>query len=107
MIRRLTDLRSTVGVDEPVVFILAPSPERPVPAGDTRRGTAWIFRSHAGAAEFASWIHARHGIKTSPLPIDLRALCAALADRDLTWVVDPAPQPGLPADLSFKAPLSH
>ena len=107
MIRRLTDLRSAFGVDEPEVFILAPSPERLVPAGDTRRGTAWLFGSRESAAEFATWINARHGIATVPVRVALRSLCVALAARDLTWVVDPAPRPGLPARVSFKAPFTH
>ncbi|MFL5289531.1 MAG: hypothetical protein ACJ8AW_53380, partial [Rhodopila sp.] len=43
-------------IDDPLVFILAPSPARPVPAGDTRRGTAWLFRKRESAAEFGAWM---------------------------------------------------
>ena len=52
MIRRLSALREAFGVDEPHVYILAPDAVRAVPAGDTRRGTAWIFRTEGGAARF-------------------------------------------------------
>jgi len=109
VIRRLDDYAAVFdGNDDPEVFILAPSPARPVPAGDTRRGTAWIFRAEADAALYAAWVRSRHGIECVPLRVRLRPLADALADRDLTWVLDPAPGPGrfgTTPPLAFKAPL--
>lgn len=105
MIRRLSALREAFGVDAPEVYILAPEAGRAVPAGDTRRGTAWIFRTEAAAARFGAWIAARHGVSTFPTPVPFRDLAAALADKDLTWVLDPEPKPGHGAAVLFKAPL--
>ena len=107
MIRRLTDYRGTFGDDDPAVYILSPSPSRPVPAGDTRRGTAWIFRKRAAADRFARWIEERHGLSAVPLGVPLRQIVAALSEKDLTWVLDPEPQPGYGTPFSFKAPLAH
>src|SRR4051812_42007209 len=74
MIRRLSALREALGVDEPTVFILAPATDRPVPAGDVRRGTAWIFRQRTHAVRFAAWVNLRHGLATTPIAVELRAL---------------------------------
>jgi hypothetical protein len=105
VIRRLTDWRSTFDDDDPFVFILAPEVARPVPAGDTRRGTAWLFRAREDAARFADWARMRFDIDTVPVRVKLRQLTHALASRDLTWVLDPEPRPGYGEPLSFKAPL--
>lgn len=106
MVRRLPDYRSLFGVDEPVVWILAPDPVRATPAGDTRRGTAWIFRREADARRFAEWVEGRHGLKAVPVAVRLRLLAGSLASRDLTWVLDPRPQAGHgQAQQQFKAPL--
>lgn len=107
MIRRLPDYRSVFGEEDPVVHILAPSPERPIPAGDTRRGTAWLFRTRERAEAFAAWIQRRHGIETVAVAVKLRLLAGALAPRDLTFVLDPEPRTGYGNPLSFKAPLPH
>jgi hypothetical protein len=107
MIRRLGDYRSLFGDDDPIVFILAPSGERPVPAGDTRRGTAWLFRAREDAAAFAAWMRGRHHLESVPVAINLRHLVGALAEQDLTFVLDPQPIPGYGDPFSFKAPLSH
>jgi hypothetical protein len=107
VIRRLADYRSTFDDDDPVVFILAPEPSRPVPAGDTRRGTAWLFRSRNGAQRFAAWVQLRHGVHTVPVGIKLRQLAHALAPRDLTFVLDPEPTPGYGEPFAFKAPLEN
>jgi hypothetical protein len=105
VIRRVPALRTVFDEDDPEVFILAPSPDRPIPAGDTRRGTAWIFRDRAAADAFAAWVRERHGVATTPMAVNLRHLADALRDRDLTWVLDPEPRPGHGAPLMFKAPL--
>ncbi len=105
MIRRLQDWRPTFDDDDPLVYILAPELSRPVPAGDTRRGTAWLFRSREGAARFGEWVRRRHGVETTPVGVKLRQLARALAERDLTWVLDPEPQPGHGDPMAFKAPL--
>ena len=107
MIRRLTAYTPTFDDDDPVVWILAPSAERPIPAGDTRRGTAWLFRARDDAARFAAFAAARHGLRAVPVAVKLRTLADALADRDLTWMLDPEPRPGYGNPLSFKAPLAH
>jgi hypothetical protein len=107
VVRRISHYRELFGDDDPLVFILAPSAERPVPAGDTRRGTAWLFRSHDGAARFGAWMRGRHQLEAVPLQVRLRELASALGERDLTWVLDPAPEPGYGAPVSFKAPLHH
>lgn len=106
-VRRLTDYRATFLDEDPMVYILAPSPERAVPAGDTRRGTAWIFRQHQDAADFAAWMRGRHGLESVPVAVRLRQLVATLGERDLTFVLDPRPTPGYGSPLSFKAPLAH
>jgi hypothetical protein len=107
VIRRLADWRSTFDDDDPVVFILAPEPSRPVPAGDTRRGTAWLFRARDDAARFSAWVQRIHGVDTVPVGVKLRQLARALAPRDLTWVLDPEPTPGHGEPLAFKAPLEN
>jgi hypothetical protein len=107
VIRRLSDYRGLFGEDDPLVYILAPDERRPVPAGDTRRGTAWVFRSREDAAAFGAWMRGRHGLEAVPLQVHLRQIAAALGERDLTWVLDPRPEPGYGAPLSFKAPLAH
>jgi hypothetical protein len=107
LIRRLTDYSSLFGDDDPRVFILAPSPDRAVPAGDTRRGTAWLFRTREGASAFGAWMRGRHRLETVPVEVALRAMVTALQDRDLTWVLDPLPEPGYGSPISFKAPLAH
>jgi hypothetical protein len=107
VIRRLQSYRATFDEDDPVVFILAPEVARPIPAGDTRRGTAWIFRARSAAVAFGAWINDRHGIDTIPVPVRLRHLAHALAARDLTWVLDPEPCDGHGDPLAFKAPLEN
>ena len=107
MIRRLSDYRATFGDDDPLVFILAPAAERPIPAGDTRRGTVWIFRADDAATRFAAWVAQRHRMSMVVVGVRLRHLAGALAERDLTWVLDPQPQPGHGNPLTFKAPLAH
>lgn len=107
MIRRLSDFRSTFADDDPVVFILAPEVSRPVPAGDTRRGTAWLFRAREDAARFAEFVRMRHGIDTVPVGVRLRQLTHALAERDLVWVLDPEPKAGYGDPIAFKAPLEN
>lgn len=107
VIRRLSDYRGLFGEDDPLVYILAPDERRAVPAGDTRRGTAWVFRSREEAAAFGGWMRGRHGLKAVPLQVHLRQIAAALGEHDLTWVLDPKPEPGYGAPLSFKAPLAH
>ena len=105
VIRRVSALREAFGVDEPTVFILAPSESRPVPAGDTRRGTAWIFRAREDAEAFSAHVRERHRVETVPVLVALRPLAAALAERDLTWVLDPKPVVGYGDPYAFKAPL--
>lgn len=107
MIRRLADYRSIFHDDDPTVFILAPSPARPIPAGDTRRGTAWLFRTQERAAEFGAWMRGRHGLESVPVAVNLRTLVNALGDRDLTYVLDPRPVVGYGVPFAFKAPLPH
>ncbi len=107
VVRRLSDYRALFGEDDPLVFILSPTAERPVPAGDTRRGTAWLFRAQADAAQFGAWMRGRHRLETVTVQVRLRELAGALADRDLTWMLDPKPQPGYGSPVSFKAPLAH
>ena len=107
MIRRLDSYRVIFEDDDPNVFILAPERSRAVPAGDTRRGTAWLFRSHERAVRFSGWVRARHGLETVPVAVRLRLLAHALAPRDLTWVLDPEPTTGYGDPLSFKAPLEN
>jgi hypothetical protein len=107
LIRRITAYRELFGEDDPLVFILAPDEKRAVPAGDTRRGTAWVFRSAEAATAFAAWMRGRHNLEAFAVQVRMRQLAAALADRDLTWVLDPRPEPGYGSPVSFKAPLSH
>ena len=107
MIRRLTSYRAAFDEDDPALFILAPEGARPIPAGDTRRGTAWLFKSRSAAAAFGQWIQERHGIETFPVLVRLRQLAHALAARDLTWVLDPEPRDGHGDPLAFKAPLEN
>lgn len=107
MIRRLADWCSTFADDDPVVYILAPEVARPIPAGDTRRGTAWLFRVREDAARFGVWLKERHGVETVPVGVKLRQLAHALASRDLTWVLDPEPCAGYGDPLAFKAPLEN
>jgi hypothetical protein len=107
VIRRLPSYRAAFDEDDPVVFILAPEASRPTPAGDTRRGTAWLFRSRADAERFNAWIRERHGIDAIPVAVNLRQLAHALAARDLTWVLDPQPQVGHGDPVAFKAPLEN
>lgn len=107
MIRRISDYRVAFAEDDPSVFILAPSEDRAVPAGDTRRGTAWLFRGREEAERFASWVRERHGVATVPVEVRLRVLANALSDRDLTWVLDPEPKVRYGEPYSFKAPLAH
>jgi hypothetical protein len=105
VIRRLPHWSTLFGEDEPLVFILAPSHTRAVPAGDTRRGTAWIFRAQPDAERFAEWARERHGLQSVVLRVRLRELAAALSERDLTWVIDPLPRPGYGTPFAFLAPL--
>jgi hypothetical protein len=106
VIQRLLAYAGVFGEDDPEVYILAPPDGRPIPAGDLRRGTAWIFRAWAPAHAFAAWMRGRHGVDTVPLAIKLRTLVAGLGDRDLTFVLDPKPRAGgYGAPLHFKAPL--
>lgn len=107
MIKRLADFSRLFATDDPVVFILAPSRDRAVPAGDTRRGTAWIFTAEEGAHAFSRFLLQRNNIATVPVAVRLRELCRALEDKDLTYVLDPAPQPGYGEPQMWKAPLSH
>ena len=105
MIRRISAYRAVFDEDDPLVFILAPSPERMVPAGDMRRGTAWLFRSRELAVKFSEWLRDRHQLETVPLQVRMRELAASRDPRDVTWVLDPQPQAGFGNPLSFKAPL--
>ncbi|MDB4966939.1 MAG: hypothetical protein JWN44_2628 [Myxococcales bacterium] len=107
MIRRLHDFQSTFADDDPVVFILAPEVSRPVPAGDTRRGTAWLFRRRDDAQRFADWVRLHHGLDTIPVGVRLRQLTRALVTRDLTWILDPEPKLGYGDPIAFKAPLEN
>ena len=107
LVRRISGYSQLFGEDDPLVFILAPSEERAVPAGDTRRGTAWVFRSREAAVAFGAWMRGRHNLEAVAVQVRLRQLAAALAERDLTWVLDPRPEPGYGSPVSFKAPLSH
>jgi hypothetical protein len=107
VIRRLSSYRPTFDDDDPVVFILAPEVARPVPAGDTRRGTAWLFRRRAAAVRFSAFVRTRHGVETVPVAVKLRQLAHALASRDLTWVLDPEPVIGYGEPLAFKTPLEN
>ncbi len=107
LVRRLSDYRTLFGDDDPAVFVLAPSEERVVPAGDTRRGTAWVFRTREDANAFGAWMRGRHNLQAVAIAVKLRQLVAALAEKDLTWVLDPKPEPGYGSPVSFKAPLAH
>jgi hypothetical protein len=107
VIRRLASYRDTFDDDDPIVFILAPQVARPVPAGDTRRGTAWLFRTRAGAIAFNAFIRARHGLDAVPVAVRLRELARALVARDLTWVLDPEPRSGYGDPFAFKAPQEN
>jgi hypothetical protein len=107
VIRRLVSYRAAFDDEDPVVFILAPEAARPLPAGDTRRGTAWLFRTRAAADRFNAFIHARHGLDAVPVAVKLRQLARALAARDLTWVLDPEPRAGYGNPLAFKTPQEN
>jgi hypothetical protein len=107
LVRRLSDYRTLFGDDDPAVFILAPSEEKIVPAGDTRRGTAWVFRTRDAAVSFGAWMRSRHSLQAIPVQVKLRQMVTALGEKDLTWVLDPQPEPGYGAPISFKAPLAH
>ncbi len=107
MVRRLESYGGTFSDEDPTVFILAPSQDRPVPAGDPRRGTAWVFQRREEAERFAAWMAARHGVTMSPVEVRLRMLTHTLQERDLTWVLNPEPKMGYGNPFSFKAPLTH
>ncbi len=107
MIRRLPDYVPTFADDDPAVYILAPSVTRPIPAGDTRRGTAWLFRKLDDAERFAGFVRERHAVQTVPVLVKLRELVGKLGERDLTFVLDPEPKVGYGDPLCFKAPLAH
>jgi hypothetical protein len=107
VIRRLVSYRGTFDDDDPVVFILAPDAARPVPAGDTRRGTAWLFRTRAGALAFNAFLFDRHGLEAVPVAVKLRQLARALAARDLTFVRDPEPRAGYGDPFAFKTPQEN
>lgn len=102
---RLTDFSELFGAQDPVVYILSPSAERAVPAGDTRRRTVYLFRSAALAETFSRWLLGRHLITTVPVAVRLRELLQALAVRDLTYLVDPEPRFAYGNPLAFRAPL--
>jgi hypothetical protein len=107
VIRRLPDYFAIFQEEDPLVYILAPSAERLTPAGDTRRGTAWLFRSLDGALEFSDWIRDKNGVRAVPVQVHLRRLTGLHAERDLTWLLDPSPRAGYGNPISFKAPLAH
>jgi hypothetical protein len=102
---RLTQLSEVFGEEDPLVYILAPSAERAVPAGDTRRRTVYLFRAPELAKSFGQWLLGRHRIATVPVGVRLRGLLSALASRDLTYLVDPQPKFGYGNPLSFRGPL--
>ena len=102
---RLTDFSEIFGVQDFVVYILAPSAERAVPTGDTRRRTVYLFRSAALAATFSRWLLGRHLITTVPVAVRLRELMQALSARDLTYLVDPEPRFAYGNPLAIRAPL--
>jgi hypothetical protein len=102
---RLHEFRELFGEEDPVVFILAPSAERPIPAGDTRRHTVYLFRAPAPAQVFAQWLAGRHKVRSVPVAVRLRALTQALAARDLIYLVDPQPRFGYGSPISFRAAL--
>ena len=102
---RLAEFGTIFGSEDPVVYILAPSAERAVPAGDTRRKTVYLFRSAELAATFSHWLLGRHLITTVPVAVRLRSLVQALAARDLTYLVDPEPRFAYGNPLAFRAPL--
>jgi hypothetical protein len=107
VIRRLPDYFSVFQEEDPLVYILSPTPDRLSPAGDTRRGTAWLFRSLDGALEFSTWMQEKNGVRAVPVQVHLRRLSGLYAEQDLTFVLDPAPRAGYGDPLSFKAPLAH
>jgi hypothetical protein len=102
---RLAEFGSVFGTEDPVVYILAPSPERAVPAGDTRRKTVYLFRTAELAETFSRWLLGRHLIATVPVAVRLRELVQALAARDLTYLVDPQPRFAYGNPLAFRAAL--
>jgi hypothetical protein len=102
---RLRSFSDVFDEEDPVVYILAPSPERPIPAGDTRRGTAYIFRLAGEASLFAAWLLGRHRIDAVPVAVRLRELVAALRSQDLTYLLDPKPRFAYGDPIKFKAPL--
>lgn len=102
---RLRSFSDVFADQDPVVYILAPAPERPIPAGDTRRGTVYIFRLQGEASLFAAWLLGRHRIDTVPVAVRLRELTAALGPQDLTYLLDPKPRFAYGDPIKFKAPL--
>lgn len=102
---RLTDFTAIFGSQDPVVYILAPSPGRVVPAGDTRRKTVYLFRERELADVFSQWLLGRHLLATVSVGVRLRELLQALASRDLTYLVDPQPRFAYGNPLAFRAPL--
>jgi hypothetical protein len=107
VIRRLPDYFAIFQEEDPLVYILTPSADKLTPAGDTRRGTAWLFRSLDGALEFNAWMREKSGVSAVPVQVHLRRLAGLHAERDLTWLLDPAPRAGYGNPMSFKAPLAH
>lgn len=105
---RLARYTELFASDDPFVYILCPSPERPIPAGDTRRNSAWLFRTEEHAQKFAVWMRGRHGLDSVPLQIRLRELVSGLraAGKDLTFLIDPEMRFGYGNPVSFKAPIS-
>ena len=107
VIRRLPDYFSVFQEEDPQVYILAPSAEKLSPAGDTRRGTACVFRSLDGALEFSAWMRERNGVTSVPVQVSLRKLSGLYEEQDLTFLLDPSPRAGYGNPLTFKAPLAH
>jgi hypothetical protein len=106
---RLSHYAELFSSDDPIVYILCPSAERPIPAGDTRRQSAWLFRTQEHAQKFSIWMRGRHGLESVPLQVRLRELVVGLysAGKDLTYVIDPETRFGYGNPVSFKAPLPH
>ena len=78
LVRRIADYRGLFGEDDPLVYILAPDERRAVPAGDTRRGTAWVFVERQGAVEFGAWMRGRHGLEAVPVQVRMRQIAAGI-----------------------------
>jgi hypothetical protein len=49
----------------------------------------------------------RHNLQAVAVQVKLRQIVAALGEKDLTWILDPQPEPGYGSPMSFKAPLAH